>query len=222
MKSLLSPRTIGMAVVLLTLTTVPAVIHGKIMNRWGYSADLQQAAAQVRNFPQQIGDWKRVADEELDPAVVEELKCAGYINRKYVNEKTGKDVSLLLLVGPPGPLVRHPPEICYGNQANRLLKGPERLQIPQQDTECDYRVLRYRAPGNTRGEFSVCYAWSDGTSWSVPERPRMAFGGLPLLYKLQIHSTDTLDEGRTLPASAEEFLHAFTECFSRAQQRWGG
>jgi hypothetical protein len=205
-------RTVVLLALLAALTAVPAVIHGHIMNRWGLPADLQTAAARVQNFPQQIGDWKRVTDEELDKTVVEELKCAGYVNGRYFNQKTGKDVSLLLLAGPPGPLVRHPPEICYGNRANKLLKGPERyvLSADAADTN-EFRVLRYRSPGSTRGEFSICYAWSDGTGWSVPDHPRTAFGGASRLYKLQIHSTDDLAEGKQLPASAEEFLSAFVQ-----------
>jgi len=209
---LLTVRTAALGAVLLAITIVPAVIHGRIMNRWGLPPNLHSAAARVQNFPEKVGDWKRLADEELDQTVVEELKCAGYVSRRYVNEKTGKDVSVLLLTGPPGPLVRHPPEICYGNRANRLLKGPSLYSLVDGNGATDeFRVLRYRAPGSTGAEFSICYAWSDGGKWSVPNYPRTAFGGEPLLYKLQVLSTDALEGDEQFPASAEDFLTAFVK-----------
>jgi hypothetical protein len=208
MKPISTIQTAALVVAVIALTAVPAVIHGKIMNRWGMPADLQVAASRVQNFPERIGEWRRLRDEELDRTVTEELKCAGYVNRQYVNEKSGREISLLLFVGTPGPLVRHPPEICYGNRANTLLRGPELISL---DSDQTFRGLRYKAPGATGQEFSICYAWSNGQQWSVPDYPRTTFGGEPLLYKLQLLSTDSVAEGKILPASAEQFLQLFVQ-----------
>ncbi|MGE3315772.1 MAG: exosortase-associated EpsI family protein [Planctomycetaceae bacterium] len=209
MKRISTIQAVGILIAVGALTAVPAVIHGRIMNRWGMPADLQVGAARVQNFPTQIGDWKRVRDEELDRTVTEELKCAGYVNRQYVNEKTGREISLLLFVGTPGPLVRHPPEICYGNRANTLLRGPEQITIG--DSNETFRALRYKAPGPTGSEFTIVYAWSDREHWSVPDYPRTEFGGEPMLYKLQVLSTDLVEEGKILPASCEQFLQSFVQ-----------
>lgn len=204
-------RTAAIALTVIALTAVPAVIHGRIMNRWGMPADLQVAATRVQNFPEKIGDWKSIRDDKLDETVVDELKCVGYVNRQYVNERTGREVSLLLFVGTPGPLVRHPPEICYGNRANKLLRGPEMVTVGEGESQQSFRALRYKAPGPAGAEFSICYAWNDGKHWSVPDYPRTTFGGEPMLYKLQILSTDLVEEGKILPGSAEQFLQAFTQ-----------
>lgn len=211
MKRISTASSLMILAAVAALTAVPAVIHGKIMNRWGMPADLQTAATRVQNFPERIGDWRRLRDEELDPTVTDELKCVGYVNRDYINERTGREVSLLLFAGTPGPLVRHPPEICYGNRANTLVKGPELVSVGSGDSAQSFRALRYRAPGATGSEFSICYAWSNGKQWSVPDYPRTAFGGEPMLYKLQVLSTDAVDEGKILPPSAEQFLQSFVE-----------
>ena len=81
------------------------------------------AARSVEDFPRQFGEWKQHGDDETMPEeALRELRCSGYINRHYVNQKLGREVTVLLMVGQSGPLVRHPPEICYGNQANELLQ----------------------------------------------------------------------------------------------------
>jgi len=208
MKRISTAKAAVIVVAVVALTAVPAVIHGRIMNRWGMPPDLQSAASRMATFPERIGEWRKLRDEELDRTVTEELKCVGYVNRQYINEKTGREVSLLLFVGTPGPLVRHPPEICYGNRANTLVRGPELIPLVGEQT---FRGLRYKAPGPTGQEFSICYAWSDGKHWKVPDYPRTEFGGEPMLYKLQLLSTDSVEEGKILPASAQQFLQSFLQ-----------
>jgi len=109
---------ISLSVLLLTvLTVVPAILHGQLSNRWGEMADLTRAAERLQEFPAKIGQWIRSGEgKRLRDAIARELGFAGYIHRKYANLDSGDEVTLLLMVGRPGPLVRHPPEICYSSQ----------------------------------------------------------------------------------------------------------
>lgn len=199
------------------LTVVPAVIHGRLTNRWGEPADMHAAAIRLDSFPQQAGDWEQLGEQEtLPPEILRELQCTGYLNRRYGNRQTGDEVLVMVMVGSPGPLVRHPPEICYGNRANTMLGKPHLARIQAVDgQEHTLRVLRYRTPGDTGTEFSICYGWSAGGRWQVPEYPRLEFGSEPLLYKLQLLSSDDLPEGSEMPDAVSAFLHDFLPVLDR-------
>jgi hypothetical protein len=193
------------------LTAAPAVVHGLWSRRWRDPADIAAAALSVDEFPHQFGDWKQHGDDEKMPEeAVRELRCAGYINRHYVNQKLGREVTVLLMVGLSGPLVRHPPEICYGAQANKLLQDPVDVKVATPDArDHTFRFLRYKNPGAASGEFSVCYGWSADGMWDVPEYPRIRFGGEPLLYKVQVLTADPVPHEGNLPVATSQFLNEF-------------
>ena len=202
---------VAMVAVTIALTAAPAVVHGVWSRRWRDPADISTAAHSVEEFPRQFGDWKQHGDEEKMPEeAVRELQCAGYFNRHYVNQKLGRDVTVMLMVGPSGPLIRHPPEICYGNRANKLLHTPVDIKFATPDARTHtFRFLRYMNPGAASGEFSVCYGWTANGMWEVPEYPRFRYGGAPLLYKVQVLTSDAVPADGTLPVATSQFLNEF-------------
>src|SRR4051794_28724749 len=88
------------------------LMHGLRSNPWWPSRDLQRAAARLRDVPMELGDWTG-RDLELDPREVQVAEFAGYVNRVYVNGKTGRSVGLLVACGRPGPISVHLPEYCF-------------------------------------------------------------------------------------------------------------
>ena len=202
---------IAMLVAAIALTAGPAVVHGVWSRRWRNPADVEAAARIVEEFPRQFGDWKQQGDDEkLPDEAVRELQCAGYFDRHYVNQKLGRDVTVLLMVGPSGPLIRHPPEICYGTRANKLLHDPTNVKVNTPDAQSHlFRFLQYKNPGAASGEFSVCYAWTPDGTWNVPDYPRVRFGGEPLLYKLQVLTTDAIPADGSLPVATAQFMNEF-------------
>src|SRR5580704_8653755 len=101
-----------MLVGLVLLTAVPAIVQG-VLRRPGHERpDLPGGAKRLVDFPTQFGDWQQQGEEEKVPEeAISELQCAGCFNRHYVNQKLGRDVTVIVMVGPAGPLIRHPPEI---------------------------------------------------------------------------------------------------------------
>lgn len=201
----------AMVAALVALTAAPAVVHGVWSRRWRDPADITAAAQSVEEFPHQFGDWKQHGDEEKMPEeAVRELQCAGYFNRHYVNQKLGRDVTVMLMVGPSGPLIRHPPEICYGSRANTLLQDPVDVKLATSDARNHvFRFLRYKNSGAVSGEFSVCYGWTADGTWDVPDYPRIRYGGAPLLYKVQVLTTDAVPKDGSLPVATAQFLNEF-------------
>ncbi len=152
----------AMLVGLVVLTAGPAIVQGVLTRRWSGRADLSGAAARLVDFPSHFGDWQQQGEDEKVPEeALRELQCAGCFNRHYVNQRLGRDVTVIVMVGPAGPLIRHPPEICYGNRANQLLGKPNDVELTTSDSmKHRLRLLRYANPRAVSGEFSVCYGWS--------------------------------------------------------------
>jgi len=95
-RSIAFAAAFGLAVILLS-----GVVYGHYTRRWGAPPDLAAAAKQLETFPTQFGDWKLKSDHEMSSSVVNMLECAGYVNRTYVNSKTGEAVALAIIVALP-------------------------------------------------------------------------------------------------------------------------
>jgi len=117
------------------------------------------------------------------------LECTGYFVRNYQNQATGDLVSVTLLLGPPGPISVHTPEICFPSKNYQVLGKREQVAISGADGEDDqFWALSYKA-NNLRGDtLRVYYAWSTGGRWSASGDPRFKFAGQPYLYKIQLSS----------------------------------
>jgi hypothetical protein len=175
---------VGLAI---TLTT--GAVCGRISSRWGPIPDMVAAAKHVAALPETIGDWKMVKSQPMTDLAVRTLMCAGYVNRTYVNQKTGAEVSLALIVGPPGPTAVHTPEICYSSQAYSQDAKREAVSFtdPNGEQHSLWR-LTFHANDPAAEQLCVHYAWSSDGRWQASESPRFEFAGKPMLYKIQMAS----------------------------------
>lgn len=207
--------TLTLVLLLSSLTVLPAVIHGHYSNRWGEEFDLSQAAKRLQEFPAVIAEWEMSAEgERLREDVVHELGLAGYLTRDYRNRRTGQVVGLLLMVGQPGPLVRHPPDICYANRANVPIGNPELLVVDDAQSESRLRVLHYRRRSPIVTTFCVAYGHTTDGAWDAPKWPRLEYGAEPVLYKVQILYSEQLDSSQEEIAGAvQDFARVFVKTF---------
>lgn len=176
------------------LTLTAGVIHGRITNRWGPSPDALAAAERLQGVPVQIGAWKAVRSAPLSENTTEMLRCAGYLNRVYLNEVTGETINVTVLIGPPGEIWAHTPEGCRGRGS---LVQPRKL-VPVDDHE--FWAPTFREKNLEAAFLRDYYAWSAGGCWSAPENPRFKFAGKPYLYKIQV-------TGRVLRGSSDEEMN---------------
>jgi hypothetical protein len=179
------------------LTLVSGMIHGRLTQRFSPSDAVAAAAARLSELPAVAGPWRRQEIQPLGDEVVEMLQCAGYISQTYVHEGTGATVRMALLLGPPGPISVHTPEVCYSSKDYTIENERQRVRIrakQKPDEELWQMTFRHN---DVRGErMSVAYAWNDGSGWSAPSQPRFTYGGRPYLYKLQLAGQ--------LPANADD------------------
>jgi hypothetical protein len=125
----------------------------------------------------------------MSDAVIEVLSCAGYVNRQYVNRRTGETIWIAITVGPPGPIAVHTPEICYSSRAYSIQDPRETaiLSDSNGDTHSFWR-LSFRSNNTSADTLRVYYAWSAEGLWQASESPRFEFAGQPMLFKLQMSS----------------------------------
>jgi hypothetical protein len=174
---------------------------------------LVAASEAVRQFPESIGPWKMVSSDPLPDRVLEILQCSAHQSRDYVHEETGQKVSFILLVGAAGPLVAHTPEVCYSSADYEVLQTaqPEVIRGTGDAADVFDRVV-FRSKKVTGEKLRVHYAWRRPNGhWQAPKNPRLSIGGSPLLYKVQLATTDesnsddsAADSSKNLPD--ERFL----------------
>ena len=198
------------------LTILPALVHGHYANRWQHPPEVSQLAARLQQFPTMIGDWEMYQEgDPLSTSVQRELGLLGYLTRQYRHRDSGHVVSLLLLVGQPGPLIRHPPDVCYTSRANDPVGDPTTLLVEgEHNTPANrWRVLNYRRRNPLSSTFRVAYAHTTDGVWDTPAWPRLAYGSAPLLYKAQIlYAPQT----SALPDNVAEIIASFARAYCRA------
>jgi hypothetical protein len=176
-------------VLVVATTIVSGVVQGRMRNRWGPSPDTLSAAHKLAETPTQFGDWRLQSSGELGETASRMLECAGYLVRSYENQATGDVVGVTLLLGPPGPISVHTPEICYGSRNYQSRSERQRMAIRRADGQDDeFWALDYKA-NDLRGDLlRVYYAWSTGDRWSAAKDARFVYASQPYLYKIQLFS----------------------------------
>jgi len=176
-------------VLVAALTILSGVLQGNMRNRWGPSADVLSAANKLAQIPAQFGTWRLQSSGELGETASKMLECAAQVVRDYENQATGDVVSVTLLLGPPGPISVHTPEVCFGTRNFKNLGERQLTAIRRADGRDDeFWTLDYKA-NNLRGDLlRVYYAWSKGDRWSAVGDPRFTFASQPYLYKIQLSS----------------------------------
>lgn len=187
---------IGLAVVV-ALTVGVSMVHGKYSNRWGKPPDMEGAAGRVRGLPETIGDWEMRDSNDFADNVIKQLQCTGYVNRVYVHKKTGDTVSVAVLVGPPGPISVHTPEVCYPSMNLEIYQKADTQKLELDGVENEFSSVLFRSRGLEAERLRVWYSWANDGRWVVPKfSPRMAFSGSPMLFKVQVASQVEGDGGK--------------------------
>ncbi len=209
-------KTIAAIFAVVLLTVIPAILQGRFVHRWSEPPNLSLTGQQLHQLPRSIGDWQSAADQRpLSEAVCRELGLEEHFHRQYIHKETGDRLNILLMVGPSGRLVRHPPEVCYANLANKQIGEVGLLDIANNSDMHQFKLLHFRRTSQpVQSDFWVAYAFATKSStWTAPDSPRMTFGGVPILYKLQVLS-EMPEQGDH--KEVVDFLRQFVEAFQEA------
>lgn len=160
------------------------LLHGWFSGRWSDTAEIQVSAARLQQLPLRIGDWQG-EDLQLDPKRQALAGIQGHVLRRYVHRRLGTSLSLLIVCGRHGPISVHTPDVCYRGAGFEMQTPAVRHTIPGAG-QAEFWRGDFRRHGDTVDQLRIFWAWNDGRGWRAPDRPRFAFGGAPVLFKLYV------------------------------------
>lgn len=176
---LLLPLT-GMVAVIVTGT-----VHGLWTDRWRLSDEPGASAARMEHLPLALPDWEGqvVGTRERDLG-----GAAGYIHRRYVHNRTGKEVTLFLVCGRPGPVSIHTPDVCYGGGGYDMLSQMTYAPtLGPAAPAAEFKTAQFRKKQAADQTYlRVFWGWSATGAWSAPEDPRFTFAHHAALFKLYL------------------------------------
>lgn len=165
---------------------------GLVHRRWASGSDdapaLAAAVANIERVPLTIGAWHGTP-LEMDAVDLANGRYAGALWRRYEDRATGRVVSMLLVCGRPGRVSVHTPDACYLGAGFVATSEPARvtLTLPGGVGQAQLWHARYVHPQRpAEPPVSVYWSWTGGTRWQAVDSPRLAFAGLPVLYKLYV------------------------------------
>lgn len=199
------------AMVGVVLLVACGVVQGLWTDRWGVSNEPRTSASKLAHVPKTIGDWETYKEPPIDETDLAVGEIAGYLDRLYLNRRTGKGLAVLCVCGKPGPIGQHPPTVCFIGAGFELTKskrqsiGSENLQPP-----AEFLVGEFHKSTGTVPEWErVYWSWSGNGVWTAPESTRLAFAHYRALYKLYvIHKMSRPDENDEVDP-APDFIKLF-------------
>jgi hypothetical protein len=144
------------------------------------------------------------------------LQCESYVSGSYTNRETGDKVMVSTLLGPPGPMSVHRPEICFSAIDFPIESERKRVAVLSDGVEHSAWMVQFRdIRDSSGGVIRVYYAWCNGNAWTAADEPRVSFGSEPFLFKVQI--VIRLPEGNAQQANdpARTFLSDFIPVFKQ-------
>lgn len=198
-------------ILLLAGTLATEFLFGSWSHRQEQASQLEQGTQRIGTVPEHFGDWQLRDEEPFAPEVVNTLQCPAYLNRHYVNTRTGAKVSATLIVGPAGPMVAHKPEICFTGREFRQVGQTETVTIAlDQNREHRFHVANFQRRDLEGTRIACYYGWTNDGAWLAPSNPRLELGGEPSLYKIQIVTQNPVyEEDQQETPVAEQFLKDF-------------
>lgn len=211
---------IGVAL-LVVITCLTGYLQGNMTNRFGLPEDMNEAAHKLENLRKILeskeysfgerGKWRMSGTSKMSVLVVETLECREYINASFTNsEVPGLQINGFIILGPPGPVAVHTPEICYSSKDYDITDERERVKIfPKGPQDDEFWGLTLRSKQVDADILRVYYAWANYGPWTAPDIPRITYGGGSKLFKMQLAVKLPPDAKLEQGDACQDFLQAF-------------
>jgi hypothetical protein len=191
------PRLTAPLVVAFGIVLTAGVLHGIGTDRWRPSPELETAAGRLQSLPERAGNWQ-ARPIEMDAEMLRRAGAEGHWLRRFTNSRSGASITIVLLCGRTGQMAVHRPEDCYRSAGYEMI-GPAEPYLLPACSECGaaaFWTARFDKEASAGSlQLRIFWSWLADGRWQAPASPRLAFAGLPVLYKLYAVRETTGPEG---------------------------
>jgi uncharacterized protein DUF3485 len=176
------------ALTALAIIVLSGFVHGIWTNRWTVSHEVESAVKRLETVPSSLGDWTSQS-LKVDQKALEIGSIDGYLSRLYTNRRDGREITILLVCGRPGPISVHTPDYCFAGIGYRALSSPVDQKIPLERATApvEFRTAKFRKESaGSSSTLRIYWSWSADGVWKAPENPRLHFAPYRALYKLYV------------------------------------
>jgi Protein of unknown function (DUF3485) len=194
------------------------LVHGRLTDRWGTSTALAQAVARLDRVPRSVGDWEG-RDVDMDRRQIERAQIQGYLSRKYRNVRDGREITVLLVCGRPGPISVHTPDVCYAGAGYEAGAPPVPGDLAAGDHRAAFLKARFtKADALVPETLDIFWAWNARGVWEAPANPRIGFAPYEALFKVYVIAGRSGAEAATPvePAVDDDFAKLMLTALNRA------
>jgi len=145
----------------------------------------------LAELPRVLGTWRssEEGDSKLDPEIARVAGSKDHVVRIYQDEKTGEEVSVLVLYGLATSVFSHLPQVCYPAAGYRSIAVPEdhELTVPGTTRVRFRRSYFAKKSGSLERQVEVCHTFLHNNEWlpEVDSRWKM-FRLHPSMFKIQL------------------------------------
>jgi hypothetical protein len=153
----------------------------------------------LKDLPKSMGHWHAIdgSDSQLDPEIARIAGSSDHIIRTYEDEKTGEQVTALILYGLANSVFGHTPEVCYptAGYEQSVESVDHQFTMPGSATSVQYRSAYFsKRLGGMRlpEEAEVYYTFRHNGEWlpNVMNRWK-SFRHHPAIFKIQLQRRST-------------------------------
>jgi Protein of unknown function (DUF3485) len=194
------------------------LVHGRLTDRWGTSTAMAQAVARLDRVPRSFGDWEG-QDVAMDRRQIERAQIQGHLSRKYRNARDGREISVLLVCGRPGPISVHTPDVCYAGAGYEAGAPPSPGTLATEDHRAAVlRACFTKVDALVPETLDIFWSWNARGVWEAPANPRIGFASYQALFKVYVIACRSGAEAahRVEPAVDEDFARLFLTALDRA------
>lgn len=188
-------------------------LHGWNSDRWKSGvAQLQAVTQRLPSVPLEFGEWEGTAEAVDDTEQFARAGIDAYLYRRYTRPRDGATFTVMAVIGRPGPISVHTPDVCYRAAGYDLESPAQKKEIAGTGAFWVGRFVQSRAA--VPGRMTIYWTWSADGGWTAPAVPRLAFARKPALIKVYLLS-ERAGSSPSANDPADAFLRDFLPILGR-------
>jgi hypothetical protein len=173
-----------------------------------------QLQTKLDGFPTTLGPWQSESSE-IAQKTLSQAEAQGHISRVYQKPNSPDSIKVLVLVGSPGAMGAHTPEVCYSGLGYQRIGKVEKIAVPGEANSQLWTTL-FEKPNERSFPLQVVWGHGVGGRWLASDTPRLDFATESLIFKVYVSRTKAPSRST---AAGDDELAAFLELFFQEFRR---